>query len=552
MIDRDQFKDFEEHVAANYGVGLEHHYDRRLIRRMFAGLNFHSQFEPAGQAAAAVEEWPSLAIYRDGRIQRAVLDALRVRKPLGVISNLQIPVDVEEAHKGITQRMFDSAMRDYLREKHLRTPIPLSQMHEEFARWFLLSLVSDRLLIVETDFSHEKNMALKYIVRPWENNILRTPPISHRSNLFFSKRIMDVVKHTTYVGVEPTLAAIFNREIGFAEFEDATGEPVIGPAAQSGFLVFASKRRDYNCAYIAPLYALINRDSSMIHRLTRLYDTMMDILGSEAYYRIERNKHHSRLRHTIGVEVRQLSKVYASIFEQRTELVNSYSGDATQLNIDLSRVSGLVHELGIDVSKQFDGEFDVFGNRSSSSSDGEEIVLLTATAFKDLIKEIAGYAAGKNAKVHMLLNLEHEQAVQVASESALRISLTEILNNAVKYNITNDRIRVRTRDRGNEVFVSITNFGPPLSQQEEDLLPLMGLRGIRSQRHVVEGSGQGLATIFDILEAMDIEVKYRQRPLTREQATIVSASIGSKRLSELGLTSHTIELSLQKERNRGG
>jgi signal transduction histidine kinase len=275
-----------------------------------------------------------------------------------------------------------------------------------------------------------------------------------------------------------------------------------------------------------------------------LFDTFLDVLGSEAFYRVERNKHHSRLRHTIGVEVHHLNINYSEIFSQKPKILDAFEGDVNSLNIQLAKVNGLIHDLSRDVVKQFGTEFDIFGNRRSKRDEQLERVTLSPDKLDGLIRNVIRGAADKRSTAHFLIELGHKSSVEVTSDSTLAICFTELFNNAVKYNIAGDRIRVRTRDRGDVVVMTISNIGPSLSKQEAELMPLMGLRGMNSQRHIDDGSGQGLATVFSILEDIGIDADYRQRGLTKEQISRLSYDLGSKRVAGLDLSTHTIELAL--------
>jgi anti-sigma regulatory factor (Ser/Thr protein kinase) len=545
MDDYELLSQLETYIEQSFGVRVKHTYDHRLLRRFFSKLSFFTDETSLERGRASpVERWRPLDLFRSAHFQREALDALRMRADDDEthLANLLIPVTVKSGHAGVTQKMLDSVIRSFFLHRHVGKKLPLPQIHKEFATWLLFSLVSDQILVIETDFSHERNMVFKYTVRPFNDDSLRFPlPVSEAS-LFFSKTIEDTIRKGIYVGTHSNISDIFNRDIGYSDLERIDRRVISDLEGHVGFLVIAGKRSDYSCAYVAPLYSLLNKQSAVMKQMQALFDTYLDILGNEAYYRIERNKHHSRLRHTIGVSVGQLTQNYDTIFTLRSKILDTFKGDRNFLNIQFAKVNALVHELSKDVAKQFEIEFDILGNRRSRKGEYFTRVHLSPEQFSTLVQDVVRNAAGRRHAPHFITELGHRAYVEIASEGTLGTCFTELFNNAVKYNVANERIRIRTRDRNNEVIMTISNIGPSLSDQEEELMPLMGLRGMNSQRLVDEGSGQGLATVFSILEDIGVDADYSQHPLAKEQISRLVSEHGSKRISGLDLSVHTIEL----------
>ena len=545
--DRELLGQIEAYVERSYGVRLRHRHDRRRWRRFFSHLSF--QFEVnrgSGRSiSSAVEAWPPLDVFRSTALQREGLSAIRYSElPNEKLSNLMVPLEIASDHRGISQKMIDSVVDSFIYERHIINDIPFPQIHQEFATIILLSMISDRVIIVETDFSHERNTTLKYVVRPLEVKVFRSPNISRKINLFFSKNIDRQAESGIYLGIQRNLSSIFNHDIGRADFSTIEGERnSFGPHPEAGFLILAARRGDYSCAYIFPLYGLINRTSSLIERMHGLFSVFMNILSQKAREKIEINRGHSRVRHTIGVELRHMKSAYKEIFEDRHNTLSRYDTGRDHMNILFARVNNSIDEMSRDLENQFNAEFDLFGNKTKTiSTNKNNQVLIEPDQLKTLIRQIADNVVLQIPRSPFIFNLEHDQPVRIGSESALRNCLTELLNNSAKYNVAYQPIRVRTRNRGDEVIFSVANVGPSVTQEEASAIPLMGLRGINSQRHVENGSGQGLAAVFGILKEIGVDPEYRPRALSGDQVSRLTQEFGSKRLRELDLAYHIVEL----------
>ena len=72
-------------------------------------------------------------------------------------------------------------------------------------------------------------------------------------------------------------------------------------------------------------------------------------------------------------------------------------------------------------------------------------------------------------------------------------------------------------------------------------IPQMGLRGTNAVMKSDEGSGQGLASMFDLLEDMGIDREYYSFGLAPEQ----KQHLASGRKREYPLSNHTVKLTLE-------
>jgi len=105
-----------------------------------------------------------------------------------------------------------------------------------------------------------------------------------------------------------------------------------------------------------------------------------------------------------------------------------------------------------------------------------------------------------------------------------------IIENAIKYSTKNSDINIKFQEIRNSLRVDISNFGPPLSKEDQVNIFDRGYRGIYAKEFTPEGTGIGLYLAKAIADAHNIEI---------------SSFSNSQSISERGITLAEFIISLK-------
>lgn len=90
--------------------------------------------------------------------------------------------------------------------------------------------------------------------------------------------------------------------------------------------------------------------------------------------------------------------------------------------------------------------------------------------------------------------------------------LTNIIENAIKYNKEKGKVFIDIQDESNQVVVNIKDTGIGISQDEIDKIFNRYYRSKNSKNLGIEGSGLGLAIAKDIVESYNGNIKVHSNP----------------------------------------
>ena len=145
--------------------------------------------------------------------------------------------------------------------------------------------------------------------------------------------------------------------------------------------------------------------------------------------------------------------------------------------------------------------------RSQQDLDHHETFDLAKIA-RDIIQTRQPYAADQQVTIDAALS-----PAAVSGDSRLaRTLLTNLLENALRYNIPHGRVNITVNTDGQRTVLTINNTGPqvPADQIDRLLQPFRRLTPDRSNQH--DGHGLGLSIIAAIATAHDATLNVRPRP----------------------------------------
>lgn len=117
---------------------------------------------------------------------------------------------------------------------------------------------------------------------------------------------------------------------------------------------------------------------------------------------------------------------------------------------------------------------------------------------QDLVLEVAKSCEGEAEQRSMSINLSAEKAVTRGDATALRLALSNLVQNAIKYGREGGHLSVRSGYKEDEVFVEVCDDGPGVSDNDLERLRQPFQRGAGLQN--LQGSGLGLALVSAIAE----------------------------------------------------
>lgn len=121
------------------------------------------------------------------------------------------------------------------------------------------------------------------------------------------------------------------------------------------------------------------------------------------------------------------------------------------------------------------------------------------------VKELAPLAEKRNINVDINMN-ESNIYVSIPESKVARI-LTNIIENAIKYNRESGKVFIDVSEEGNSVVIRIKDTGLGIASEEIDKIFDKFYRSPVSKKMNIDGTGLGLAIAKDIVESYGGEIK---------------------------------------------
>lgn len=165
---------------------------------------------------------------------------------------------------------------------------------------------------------------------------------------------------------------------------------------------------------------------------------------------------------------------------------------------DLNRLTRLVDNL-LTLTRADAGQVSV----SRKETDAIHLV-------QQAVEDMRPLAEEKNQNLTLALD---RQVLILADEATLRLALVNLLDNAIKYTPPSGAISVRSRTRGDDFFIEVTDTGPGIPEEHRDRIFDRFYRAEKGRSGEPGGAGLGLAIAKWAAEASGgrIELETREK-----------------------------------------
>ena len=411
----------------------------------------------------------------------------------------------------------------------------MQNLHAVFLSTLAFSLFFEECYVFETDFSHSRHIIPKYKFQTKDSKISKVDwPDGHEFSLFAKRDL----KPFTF-GFARNLSEIIRFQTKLVSLSDISKRSKI--PTQELYYWYGSND-SYSLIYLFPFKYRIHRDSINAKSSERVFRAIYNCLNIKASNIIYNNQIKGRLRHTVAVQFKRISDAFNVVWQHKHLIVDPPEKSLEQVNASLSSIFLAKEKMLAEMGRQFRNEYDQFGFRINLSEEMKTPTRMHSRDIELMIVSISNTLHITNEKHLIRVKVDEGLTAVVKDTEALRSALTEIMFNATKYNVLNGRIRVVARREGQEVQIQVSNIGPALGELEREKIPSMGLRGLNAIRKSDQGSGQGLASMFELLESIDIEPHYRVYDLAPEQRERLRTW---RREGDYPLSNHVVELLLE-------
>ncbi|MFA3781936.1 ATP-binding protein [Melioribacteraceae bacterium 4301-Me] len=116
-----------------------------------------------------------------------------------------------------------------------------------------------------------------------------------------------------------------------------------------------------------------------------------------------------------------------------------------------------------------------------------------------VIEKQSEYAKNKNISIDFIDNRNHIKTFR-GDKILLELAISNILNNAIKYNYHNGQILIELYDNQNQVIIEINDNGRGIPKDELNNVFNQFYRASNIEKTAIEGSGLGLTLVKEIIE----------------------------------------------------
>ncbi len=124
---------------------------------------------------------------------------------------------------------------------------------------------------------------------------------------------------------------------------------------------------------------------------------------------------------------------------------------------------------------------------------------------QSIIKEQSRLIEEKNLKVSLLKPEEEIPKIMLDAEK-IKLAISNIVNNAIKYTPSGGKIEVSVKKVGKRLEISIKDTGVGIPKEEEDMVFKKFFRGSNIKKFDTTGTGLGLYIAKNIIEAHEGEI----------------------------------------------
>lgn len=177
------------------------------------------------------------------------------------------------------------------------------------------------------------------------------------------------------------------------------------------------------------------------------------------------------------------------VFKKKSRNLDEYDSLIENIEKNTARLSDLVNDL-LKITSANEVEM------------RDEVNLMVLV--KDIVKQFKVDLDNKN--INVILN-EFDSSIKIKSNyNMLYQAFSNLIDNAIKYNITNGYIKIRCLQRSNLVSIEITNSGEVINSNDQTRIFEQFFRSDPSRNRNIAGSGLGLSTVKSIFDSLNYEI----------------------------------------------
>ncbi|MGT2906572.1 sensor histidine kinase [Streptococcus dentiloxodontae] len=124
---------------------------------------------------------------------------------------------------------------------------------------------------------------------------------------------------------------------------------------------------------------------------------------------------------------------------------------------------------------------------------------LSQVALKDLLEEILFDLEGMAEQKQVSLSLTGDDLILTSDDRLLARALYNLLENAIKYNVTNGSVQVDIKDQSDQIELTISDTGIGISDEDKKHIFDLFYRADDSRSSAIKGYGIGLSLVAKII-----------------------------------------------------
>jgi signal transduction histidine kinase len=259
----------------------------------------------------------------------------------------------------------------------------------------------------------------------------------------------------------------------------------------------------------------------MLRPLQTVTATAQRLSESNLHERIDLAGPHDEIKELADTFDRMLDRLHRAFDSQRRFIANASHELRTPLAISRTAIEVVLARPGAAAeTKALGHKLLVANDRHQWLIDG---LLTLARSEQELRHRVpvdgADLAANaidqlRPAAEKSRVGVEHRPTpgAAVGDVVLLERAVTNVIENAIKYNVSEGRVWVTTGETAESTFVTVENTGPPVSAEDARVM-FEPFRRLGPQRKRAErGAGLGLSIVRAVIEAHEGSVEARPRP----------------------------------------
>jgi signal transduction histidine kinase len=129
---------------------------------------------------------------------------------------------------------------------------------------------------------------------------------------------------------------------------------------------------------------------------------------------------------------------------------------------------------------------------------------------EEIVKEINPYAQSRN--ITLIFDATEKDLAVEGDNFALKQAVTNLVDNAVKYNLSGGNVKISTQKEGDNAVITVEDNGIGISEEDQKHVFDRFFRVDKSRSRAQGGSGLGLAIVKEIIESHKGTIEVKSEP----------------------------------------